>query len=248
VDKNLLSGRSKMLWKEFAMLLGNDVTEGRDVNQLRDADRVYVMLKSHMRQLREKLMRGKLIRRKLGVPVKKQRSVERIEVGAAFQSLLAHLWKAYLPLQRALSEDNFSQATQEVVGFQKAYAAVNARSLPDLERAAWDQRKTTLLQLLDTMQAAPDLESLRVAFAPFSEEVGVFLKSFGSDQLGDVYELHCPMALDGQGAIWFQNQEPTKNPYYGSAMLECSDRVELIFPVAPQGSDMKAHEGHSHND
>ncbi len=239
VDKNLLTGTPKMLWKEFAMLLGNDVAEGRDVDRLRDADRVYVMLKSHMRQLRGKLGLS---------DKKKQRTVERIQVGAAFQSILTHLWRAYLPLQQALAEDNFSQATQAVASFQKAFAAVNDQSLSDRERTAWNQEKATMLKLLDAMQAAPDIESLRVTFASFSDEIGVFLKTFGADQLGDVYELHCPMALDGQGAIWFQNQEPTKNPYYGSAMLECSDRVELIFPAAPQGSNMKAHEGHSRND
>jgi RND family efflux transporter MFP subunit len=238
VDKNLLSGSPRMLWKEFAMLLGNDVAEGRDVDQLRDADRVYVMLKSHMRQLRGKL----------GVFEKKQRTVEHIQVGAAFQSILAQLWRAYLPLQQALAEDDFAQATQEVAGFQKAYAAANDQSLPDRERTAWNKEKATMLKQLDAMQAAPDIESLRTAFAAFSDELGVLIKTFGSDQLGDVYELHCPMALDEQGAIWFQNQESTKNPYYGSAMLECSDRVELIFPAAPQGSDMKAHEGHSHNE
>jgi Cu(I)/Ag(I) efflux system membrane fusion protein len=196
------------------------------------------MLKSHMRQLRGKL----------GVFEKKQRTVEHIQVGAAFQSILAQLWRAYLPLQQALAEDDFAQATQEVAGFQKAYAAANDQSLPDRERTAWNKEKATMLKQLDAMQAAPDIESLRTAFAAFSDELGVLIKTFGSDQLGDVYELHCPMALDEQGAIWFQNQESTKNPYYGSAMLECSDRVELIFPAAPQGSDMKAHEGHSHNE
>jgi len=223
VDRTLLSGHSKMLWKEFAMLLGNDVAEGRDVDQLRDADRVYGMLKSHMRQ-----MRGKL-----GISVKKKpRAVEHIAVGAKLQSILAHLWRAYLPLQRALAEDDFSQATQAIMDFQNAYAAVNEQSLPDHERTAWSKEQAAMIKRLDTMQAAPDLESLRVAFAPFSDEMGVLLKTFGSDPLGDVYELHCPMALGGQGAIWFQDSEPTKNPYYGSDMLECSDRVERIFPAA----------------
>ena len=153
-----------------------------------------------------------------------------------------------MPLQQALAEDKFSQAQQAVVFFQKSYTAVNDQSLPDRERTAWSKEKAAIHKQLNAMQAAPDLESLRVAFASFSDEIGVLIKKFGSDQLGKVYELHCPMALDGQGAIWFQNQESTKNPYYGSAMLECSDRVELIFPAAPQGSDMKAHEGHSHNE
>jgi len=238
VDRNLLSGPPKMLWKEFAMLLGNDVAEGRDVDQLQDADRVYVMLKGHMRRMREKL----------GILEKKQRTVERIQVGAEFQAELAQLWKAYLPLQQALAEDNFDQATRAIGDFQKGFASIKAQTLADREQAAWGKERAKMIKLLDALQAAPDLKALRVAFAAFSDEIGVFAKSFGFGQVGDVYELHCPMALDGQGAIWFQNQEPTKNPYYGSAMLECSDRVELVFPLASQGSSMKAHEGHSQHD
>ncbi|NOY28973.1 MAG: DUF3347 domain-containing protein [Planctomycetes bacterium] len=222
VDRNLLSGSPKMLWKEFAMLLGNDVVEGRDVDQRRDADRVYVMLKSHMRQLRGKM----------GIPEKKQGPVERIQVGAAFQAELAPLWKAYLPLQQALAEDDFDRARQAIGIFQKAFAAVNDRTLADRERTAWGKERAKMLQLLGTMQASPDLESLREAFAAFSDEIGVFAKSFGFGQVGDVYELHCPMALGGQGAIWLQNHDKTQNPYFGSDMLGCSDRVELVSPAA----------------
>ncbi len=221
VDRNLLMGSPKKLWKEFAMLLGNDVAEGRDVRQLRDADRVYVMLKSHMRQLREKL----------GIPEKQQQhAVERLEVGAEFQAELAPLWSAYLPLQQALSEDDFSRATQAIGNFQETFAAINDQSLTDRERSAWGKEQTRMTKFLSAMQAAPDLKALRVAFAAFSEEVGVFAKSFGFGQVGEVYELHCPMALGGQGAIWFQNHDETKNPYYGTAMLGCSDRVELVLP------------------
>ena len=238
VDKNLLTGHPKMLWKEFAMLLGNDVAEGRDVNQMRDADRVYVILKSHMRQLRGKL----------GISEAKQLMVEHFQVGSEFQVELAQLWQAYLPLQQSLAEDNFDQATQAIIDFQKAFAAINDRSLADHERTAWGKERARMTKLLNSMQAAPDLKALRVTFAAFSAEIGVLAKSFGFGQVGNVYQLHCPMALGGQGAIWFQNHNQTKNPYYGSSMLECSDRVELISPSTQEESDMKAHEGHPQHD
>jgi len=221
VDRNLLSGPPKMLWKEFAMLLGNDAAEGRDVDQLRDADRVYVMLKGHMRRLRGKL----------GISEKKQRTVKSIQVGAEFQAQLARLWKAYLPLQQALAEDNLSRATQAIGDFRKAFSDINDQSLTDHQRTAWGKERAEMTKRLDAMQAASDLEALRDAFAAFSDEIGVFAKSFGFGQVGEVYQLHCPMALGGQGAIWFQNHDETNNPYYGSAMLGCSDGVELISPV-----------------
>ena len=115
--------------------------------------------------------------------------------------------------------------------FQKAFAAVKDQSLADREQAAWGKERAKMIKLLDALQAAPDLKALRVAFAAFSDEIGVFAKSFGFGQVGNVYQLHCPMALGGQGAIWFQNDDETRNPYYGSAMLGCSDRVELVSPT-----------------
>ncbi len=40
------------------MLLGNDVVEGRDAQQLAEADRVYLLLKGHMRRMRDQLARS----------------------------------------------------------------------------------------------------------------------------------------------------------------------------------------------
>ncbi len=238
VDKDLLTGHPKTLWKEFAMLLGNDVAEGRDVNQMRDADRVYVMLKGHMRR-----MRGKL-----GISENKKRTVEQIQVGAKFQAELAKLWQAYLPLQQALAEDNFDQATQAIRDFQKAFEAINDSSLVDRQRSAWGKEQANMTKLLNALRAAPDIETLRDSFAAFSDEIGVFAKSFGFGQVGNIYQLHCPMALGGQGAVWFQNHDQTKNPYYGSAMLGCMDRIELISPKAQDGNSLKAHGGHQHDE
>ena len=55
VDGSQLTGHPRMLWKELSMLLGNDVVEGRDAKQMDEADRVYLLLKKHMRRLREQL-------------------------------------------------------------------------------------------------------------------------------------------------------------------------------------------------
>ena len=55
VDGSLLTGHPRMVWKEFAMLLGNDAVEGRDARQPTDIDRVFLLLKGHMRRVREQL-------------------------------------------------------------------------------------------------------------------------------------------------------------------------------------------------
>ncbi len=234
VDKSLLSGSARMQWKELAMLLGNDAVEGIDARQMRDADRVYLMLKGHMRQLRGKL----------GIPSERSRVVETLQVGMPFQMELAQLWKAYEPLQQALTEDNFSKAAEATKVFRTVFMSINDKLLEGHQRMAWEKERSVLTQQLGRMQVASDLESLRSAFAELSDEMGVLARSFGFGHVGEIYQLHCPMAFDGRGAIWLQSHSQTKNPYYGSAMLECSDRVELISPTAPNATDHKGHERH----
>jgi len=55
VDGSTLTGDPRMQWKEFAMLLGNDAVEGRDADKQGDIDRVFLLLKGHMRRMREHL-------------------------------------------------------------------------------------------------------------------------------------------------------------------------------------------------
>jgi len=238
VDRKLLTGHPKMLWKEFAMLLGNDVVEGRDVVQLAEADRVYLLLKGHMRR-----MRGQL-----GISLEKERPVKRIEATSEFQAQLAQLWHAYLPLQQALADDNPGRATEALGDLQRIFAKVDDKSLSDAARGDWEKERAILTKVLDDMKAAKDIEASRVVFLDLSEEISMLVESFGFGSVGPVYQLHCPMALDGRGAIWLQNNDQTRNPYYGAAMLKCSDRVELISPGAKEKNSPEVHKGHQPND
>ena len=207
-----------MQWKEFSMLLGNDAVEGRDVNQIADADRVYLLLKSHMRRMREQL----------GVSAEQKRQVEQITIGSEFQKQLAIIWRAYLPIQMALAADNFPQARQGVTQLESTLSALDTSSLTGHAVHVWGWEQANLVSLLSDLNAATDIKSLRIEFSPLSDEIGVLAKSFGLGDVGPIYELHCPMAMQGRGAIWFQSDNETKNPYFGSTMLKCADWVKEI--------------------
>jgi len=218
VDARLLTGQPKMQWKEFAMLLSNDAAEGSQVKLIRDADRVYLSLKSNMRR-----MRGQL-----GVPQKKNRAAKNLEVSQAFQQEIAKLWKAYLAVQQALAGDDFEQARRGIAVLRSEAAHVQDQSLNEAARHVWNKEKANLGKIVENLEKAEDIQALRTAFAPLSDELSVLVKTFGLGNAGNVFQLHCPMALHGQGAIWLQDSKKTRNPYYGSAMLGCKDRVEQI--------------------
>lgn len=54
----------------------------------------------------------------------------------------------------------------------------------------------------------------------------------------DAYLMFCPMAFDNQGAYWLQPDSRLLNPYFGSSMLRCGDRVESFT------ADHDSHGGH----
>ncbi|MCH8046601.1 MAG: DUF3347 domain-containing protein [Planctomycetes bacterium] len=233
VNSRPLTGHPRMLWKEFAMLLGNDVAEGRDVKQTREADRVYLLLKSHMRRVREQFRPHQ------------QRVVERIEVPARFQQQLGRLWPTYLELHAALAENSQSRARRAIADFKAALAAVDDKPLGDAARATWHEERAIVAESIEKLENAGDLKSLRTEMSPLSTEVSVLIRAFGFGDVGPMYELQCTMALGNRGAIWFQSDDQTRNPYFGvgDEMFKCSMGKELI------SGDFKApHKGHQHHE
>ncbi len=218
VDGSLLTGQPRIFWKEISMLLGNDGVEGSDVTQLADADRVFLLLKGRMRRMREQL----------GVAQVPARQVERIAVGPEFQAQLSKVWNAYLPIQQALAGDDFGKAQQALGLFNAAIKSIDAGSLDQSAQQVWHREHANLEKLSASIQAAKDINALRTQFRPLSDEIGVLAKAFGFGQSVPVYELHCPMAFEGEGANWYQSTDQPQNPYYGASMLQCADRVQQI--------------------
>lgn len=236
VNGDLLTGHPRMLWKELGMLLGNDAVEGRDATQLAEVDRVFLLLKGRMRRMREQL----------GVAQEPERQIEHVAVEPAFQAELAKLWQVYLPAQQALADDDFGRAQQALTQLASALAAVDESSLTGHAQHIWNQERANLKELMAGAQAAQDIKAQRSQFKPLSEEIGVLAKTFGFGTSLPVYELHCPMAFQGQGAVWYQDNDQAQNPYYGSTMLKCADRVEQIRNDPPETNGRSPGTGDAH--
>ncbi len=218
IDGDQLTGHPRMLWKEFRMLLGNDVVEGREVEQLAEADRVYLLLKSHMRRVREQF----------GVSQEQHRDVERITVDAEFQARLAEVWQVYLRIQAALAADDLPKFDRRLGPLQSAIDVAGEGTLNEHARRVWTKERANLIKVLGRLQGAQDIEAMRAEFSLLSDEIGVLAKAFGFGDAGPVYQLHCPMAFQGRGATWCQDSDQARNPYYGSTMLKCADRIEEL--------------------
>ena len=159
-----------------------------------------------------------------------EQPVRQVEVTPEFRSQLATLWQAYLPIAEHLAADNFPQSRQSAAVFATALNSVDAKSVSEFARGIWNKESANLTKVVSEMQSARNITSFRASFSLLSEEMKVLVKRFGFGDVGSVYQLHCPMAFNNRGAIWFQNHDEPRNPYYGATMLKCADRIELIAP------------------
>ena len=234
VDGSLPTGHPRLMWKEFAMLLGNDAVEGREARQFEDADRAFILLKGHMRRMREQL----------GTAPDDKTHFERIAAPPEFQFDLARIWEPYLAIGKALADDNLQDARQFLVALASAVATVNDTTAGDRAKEAWSVERANLVTLIERLKKVQDIETLRSEFSPLSQKVGVLARTFGFGEAGPIYELHCPMAFQGKGAVWYQDTNQVRNPYFGSTMLKCADRVEHLVRDEPAIPKRNGHDSH----
>ena len=117
---------------------------------------------------------------------------------------------SYLEIQAQLAADKFD-------GVKPAAAAIatNAASLGQ-------ERGARIAQTAKAVGDAKDLKAARDAFGPLSDAVIAAAQGHGKDLAG-VKLAFCPMV----NRSWLQEDAKVRNPYYGSAMLECGDLKDL---------------------
>ena len=238
VDGSQLTGHQRMLWKEFLMLLSNDAVEGGEVDESADAERVYLLLKGHMRRMREQL----------GVTQHEAADIERLTVSPVFQEMLRKIWQQYLLIGDALATDNPAEARSAAVTLQTLVTEIEGSELEPKAAIVWNKERTSLLKLIASLLKTDDIAAARNSFLPISQEIGVLAQSFGFGSEAPVWELHCPMAFRGKGATWYQDNDQVRNPYFGATMLKCADRVERVASEPLRESAAGAHQNNGHGD
>lgn len=220
-DESELVGRSEALWGEFGMLLRNDVVLGQDVVTASEARGLAQDFAEHLRRASAAF----------GIsPDPSKAPVARVEVPAAFRNELARLWQGYLPVWQHLAGDDFPAAVQAAEQLRSALNTIDASGLAEEASQRWAKEARTLEELLSRLTEAEDVTAARATFAQLSEEMMALIRTFGLEGIDTIYRHHCPMAFDGRGAVWLQDDDQTRNPYYGATMLRCADRVDRLEP------------------
>lgn len=201
IKHDQLQPKELALWKEFSMRLRNTLAEATSM----PANTSTLSIIRH--QMEE-------TRRFVGLS---STPIAPIKFDAQWLTPLAATNNAYLTITKALASDQQPEALKAIPSL-----IAEAKKLPN------DGDTDKLLKALKHLDMQKDIKGMRSAFKPVSNALITLARKHGMDHLGNLYVVHCPMALKGTGADWLSDKNEVRNPYYGSSMLRCGDVTETI--------------------
>ncbi|MDK2955058.1 MAG: rane fusion protein copper/silver efflux system [Desulfovibrionales bacterium] len=215
VDASGLAGETDLMWKELSMLLGNDAVIGAEAPAMGDARWTASQMAEHWRRLDQ------------AFDLKTARHRAEAAPGApeTFRSQLGDVFEAYRPVAEALARDDFETAKEHAEGVAKALAGVDMELLQGSAHTEWMQDLHRMQQGLDALREAQSLDQARQGFQSLSAGLSAAAGGLGLKAASAVYEFHCSMAFDGEGADWLQANQSVRNPYFGPAMQTCGEVV-----------------------
>jgi Cu(I)/Ag(I) efflux system membrane fusion protein len=146
-------------------------------------------------------------------------------VGGETGKQLESLYAAYFDVQQALAADTTPPAGSSQTLHQAALALASDASLPE-SAAKLAQEIAAKSEHLHHM----DLSGARRDFKPISHAVVTLAAQFRSEGAQNSFtHFYCPM-VKGGGGDWLQAGGELLNPYYGSEMLRCGEKVQE-FPT-----------------
>lgn len=235
IQADNLTGHAKMTWKELSMLLVNDAVEGQEVIDVAASQRLLVGTTRTMERLDQSLG----LSHAAHLP-------KQYDVPHEIRKQLASVWKAYQQIGEALASDDANKPRASAATLKAATDAVDMKLLTDAAaHNAWMRELKNLEQITRSLADAEDIKVQRGHFESLTGVMQVLAMSFGFGDENPVFQHHCPMAFGNKGAIWLQLDDKSRNPYFGSTMLQCADRVEQIGGV-PTESGNAPHAGHKH--
>ena len=152
---------------------------------------------------------------------------------------LEALYAAYFDVQKALASDkkpppDSSQALHKAALELRSDAALPAASAKLAQAIA---AKSEHLHHLD-------LNGARKEFKPISHAIVTLASQVRSEGAQNSFtHFYCPMVKDG-GGDWLQPGGELLNPYFGSEMLRCGEKVQEFPPQGKSAIEAQPHQNH----
>jgi Cu(I)/Ag(I) efflux system membrane fusion protein len=161
-------------------------------------------------------------------------------IGGGAGKNLAALYTAYFEVQNALASDKKPPADSAQALHKAALELSSDASLP-----------APLAKLVQTIAAKSehlhhmDLSGARKDFKPISHAIVTLASRVRSEGAQTSFtHFYCPMVKDG-GGDWLQPGGQLQNPYYGSEMLRCGEKVQEFPPQGKPATEAQPHQNHN---
>ncbi len=148
-----------------------------------------------------------------------------VAVPDTFKTALGEVYEGYTRIQTALAQDDLAKAKEALDAMHAVLHMMPKEGLEPAAKAYWDSADARIMEALHPMASAGSIGEVRAHFMAFSEVMVEAIGRFGITGEGPVYQFHCPMANDNQGADWLQKGDEPANPYFGKSMPKCGTRV-----------------------
>lgn len=144
-------------------------------------------------------------------------------VASSMKQLVDH----YIHVKTALSNDDDQEAANGGKAMAAAMDQLDKAALTSEQAALYSQNEEDLKEHAEHIaENVGNIEHQREHFVMMSEDVYALVKGFGGGRT--LYNAHCPMADNNEGAFWLTEAKEIKNPYFGSEMLTCGSIEEVI--------------------
>lgn len=148
--------------------------------------------------------------------------------------MIGALLQDYLNIKDALVDTKSDRANQSAISMLEKLKDLrnNFNIVSDQNKLPMDiavQMDSIHLQLIQiTSHNVKSCEPQRVYFKYLSDNVYTLIKEYRVTN-AQLYSYFCPMAMNGKGGAWWLSNSPNvKNPYFGSKMLTCGERVDTL--------------------
>lgn len=140
---------------------------------------------------------------------------------------LSALISHYLMMKNALTNDDFDEAQKHLDKVKtEVTESVSMNDHPEHSQMH-KEHHAAMVQAVEKASDAQNIDMLREAFIPLSENLLMAVENQGYDEQ-QLYLQYCPMANDGDGARWLSKEKKIRNPFYGQQMHDCGETVESI--------------------
>jgi len=125
---------------------------------------------------------------------------------------------SYLQIKNALVSDDKNAAAKGGTALLAAFSKFDMSKLTENQHKEYMEIFENAKEQAEHIVKSP-IDHQREHFEVLSTDVNDLIALLGTNK--KLYEVFCPMANDGKGAIWLSEIKDIKNPFFGSKMLNC---------------------------